>query len=306
MISVVLPCYRESIDLLEQSIDSILNQSYKDFELIVILDDPKNSQIVNFMDKKKLMDSRIRFFQNEVNLGVNSTLRKGFSNAKGEIFARMDADDISLRDRFKKQLSWMKDHELDLCGTQTEVIDDNGKIMYSAAMIPTKSQKVKKALRYGQVLAHPSWMMKRELYEKLNGYRDIPTAEDYDFTLRAVLSGAKAGNVPEVLFQYRMSTGSVSRSSLYDQYLTMKILSDSYRNNKVVDPDKIKKQVLADTNIEESEKYTIANRKFNNGLTLLKNRNLIKAFSSLVQVPFISMAYMDKVYRLIRISMLKN
>lgn len=103
-----------------------------------------------------------------------------------------------------------------------------------------------------------------------------------------------------------MSTGSVSRSSLYDQYLTMKILSDSYRNNKVVDPDKIKKQVLADTNIEESEKYTIANRKFNNGLTLLKNRNLIKAFSSLVQVPFISMAYMDKVYRLIRISMLKN
>lgn len=144
MISVVLPCYRESIDLLEQSIDSILNQSYKDFELIVILDDPKNSQIVNFMDKKKLMDSRIRFFQNEVNLGVNSTLRKGFSNAKGEIFARMDADDISLRDRFKKQLSWMKDHELDLCGTQTEVIDDNGKIMYSAAMIPTKSQKVKK------------------------------------------------------------------------------------------------------------------------------------------------------------------
>lgn len=137
-------------------------------------------------------------------------------------------------------------------------------------MIPTKSQKVKKALRYGQVLAHPSWMMKRELYEKLNGYRDIPTAEDYDFTLRAVLSGAKAGNVPEVLFQYRMSTGSVSRSSLYDQYLTMKILSDSYRNNKVVDPDKIKKQVLADTNIEESEKYTIANRKFNNGLTLLK------------------------------------
>src|SRR3989338_10709157 len=125
-ISVIMSVYN-GMPYLPEAVKSILNQTYKNFEFIII-DDASTDQSTKYL--RFLKDKRIKLIKNSKNLGLAASLNKALKFAKGEYIARMDADDISLPKRFEKQVKFFKKHpSVDICGTWVNLIDDVGKII---------------------------------------------------------------------------------------------------------------------------------------------------------------------------------
>lgn len=113
-----------------------------------------------------------------------------------------------------------------------QVIDEEGNDLYGIGKMPSDPNVITKIIKYSQCIAHPTWLGKREIFINLDGYRDIPLCEDYDFTLRAILHGYQVSKINTPVLKYRMTTGSISRSSLFEQYLYMVYLTKQYKNGK--------------------------------------------------------------------------
>ena len=303
MISIIMSTYKEEETLLRESIESILNQTFKDFEFIIILDYPDNNLHKKIIEEYSKIDNRIRFFVNEKNLGLTGSLNRGLSLAKGEYIARMDADDISLPNRLEKQIEYLNKYSHDLIGGITQMIDEEGNSIYSIQKVPTDFNKIKKALRYGQCIAHPTWLGKKEVFDCLNGYRNIPLCEDFDFTLRAVLNGFKISNLNETVLKYRMTKNSISRNNLYDQYLYMKYITNEYSNGNIASVENAKEYVKNHLNKKNAEKYLEANVIFNRMLQEMTDKKIIGFTIDGFKLLFTSKYYLDKIYRFAMLSL---
>ena len=303
MISIIMSTYKEEENLLRESIESILNQTYKDFEFIIILDFPENNLHKKIIEEYSKIDNRIRFFVNEKNLGLTGSLNRGLSLAKGEYIARMDADDISLPYRLERQLEYIKKNQYDLIGGITQMIDEDGNSIYSIQKVPTDFNKIKKALRYGQCIAHPTWLGRKEVFDYLNGYRNIPLCEDFDFTLRVVLNGFKISNLNETVLKYRMTKNSISRNNLYDQYLYMKYITNEYSNGNIASVENAKEYVKNHLNKKNAEKYLEANVIFNRMLQEMTDKKIIGFTIDGFKLLFTSKYYLDKIYRFAMLSL---
>ena len=129
-ISVIMSTYKENIDDLKMSIESILNQTYKMFEFIIILDNPNNHIHEEIIKEYSKIDKRIKFYKNDKNIGLAMSLNKGISLAQYEYIARMDADDISLSNRFDKQVKFLQENpDISLVATNKILIDENNDIV---------------------------------------------------------------------------------------------------------------------------------------------------------------------------------
>jgi glycosyltransferase involved in cell wall biosynthesis len=206
-VSVVMPAYNAAA-YLDEAIRSILNQTFRDFEFIIVNDgswDDTNS----ILDKYQKLDSRIRVYHQE-NQGMISALNRGCRLARSQYIARMDADDISFTNRLERQVEYIEKHpHIGILGSWI-CIEKNGSVARSWRP-PTSPKILKWTLFFGVCVAHPSVLMRRQLIEHLNFYRAEAThAEDVDLWLRAS-SITEFGNVPEVLLKYRVWEGSTSQ-----------------------------------------------------------------------------------------------
>ena len=121
-ISVLMSVYNEPIDWMRQAIESILNQTYKDFEFIIVNDNPEREENQFVLNEYRNKDSRIIILCNEHNIGLTKSLNKGLTVANGEYIARMDADDIALPKRFEKQALYLaKNKNVFLCHTNFNI-----------------------------------------------------------------------------------------------------------------------------------------------------------------------------------------
>jgi glycosyltransferase involved in cell wall biosynthesis len=212
LISVILPVYNGG-KYLNDAIESILSQTYENFEFIIINDGSKDNSldIIKEYEKK---DSRIIIISRE-NKGLIATLNEGIQMAKGKYIARMDQDDISLPARFKNQIEFMKKKDLDICGGNYIIIDENNKILINCE-VPQNSDEILLTLASNVPFAHPSVIIKKEFLIKndliygLNGYRN---AEDLDLWINMYLKGAKFGNINEKTIKYRILSHSMSRAN---------------------------------------------------------------------------------------------
>ena len=127
LVSVIMSTYNESEEYIRASVGSILDQSLRDLELIVVVDNPNNEQAVRTVESFAKNDGRVVVLRNEKNLGLVKSLNKAIGEAKGEVLARMDADDIAVSHRLEMQLSYMKREQADILGAVTQYIDENGK-----------------------------------------------------------------------------------------------------------------------------------------------------------------------------------
>lgn len=302
MISVVMPVYREDPAVLKQSVDAMLNQTYGDFELLIVLDDPDNQELIDFVRSYK--DDRIRFLINPENLKLARSLNRAIGLAKGDIIARIDADDISEPTRLEEQLNFMNDGDYDFIGSLTSVIDDSGKTLFEVTKLPETSDKIKKALRYGQCLAHSTWMVRKPVYEDLEGYRMVPLCEDFDFTLRASLAGCRLGVLNRPLVRYRMSEGSLSRKNLFRQYLYMLYLTGQYRKGLPVSVEEADSWVNSHFDENQADAYYRANTLFNEAMASLRQKKAGPFLGQSVQLLFASGHYLEKIIRSARITML--
>lgn len=302
MISVIMSTYKEDEKLLRESIESILNQTYKDFEYIIILDYPDNDVHKSVIEEYAIKDDRIRFYINETNMGLTDSLNRGLSLCHGEYIARMDADDISLPDRLERQMEYLEKNHYDLIGGITEMINENGTLLYSIKSVPTDPKKINKALRYSQCIAHPTWLGRKEVFEKNAGYRHMPLCEDYDFTLRAVLNGFVISNLNEPVLKYRMTSNSISRSNLFEQYLYMSYITNEYKNNCIASVDKAYAYVQQHLNEKDSTKYLKANVIFNRMLQEMSDKQFLSFIKDGFCLLFSSKYYLNKIYRFVMLS----
>ncbi|MEF2922355.1 MAG: glycosyltransferase [Holdemanella sp.] len=303
MISVIMSTYKEDERLLRESIESILNQTYRDFEYIIILDYPDNDVHKSVIEEYALKDDRIHFYINEKNMGLTDSLNRGLSLCHGEYIARMDADDISLPDRLERQMKYLEKNHYDLIGGITEMINENGSLLYSIKSVPTDPKKINKALRYSQCIAHPTWLGKKEVFEKNAGYRHMPLCEDYDFTLRAVLNGFVISNLNEAVLKYRMTSNSISRSNLFEQYLYMSYITNEYKNNRIASVDKAYAYVQQHLNETDSDKYLKANVIFNRMLQEMSDKQFLSFIKDGFCLLFSSKYYLNKIYRFMMLSL---
>ena len=188
IISVLLCTYNEPLKYLKLSIESILSQTYTNIQLIIVNDNPKREDMADLLASYAREDSRIKYIVNSSNIGLVGSLNIGLKNAVGEFIARMDADDIATRDRLEKQLEFLKIKNYDLVGCNAIKIDEDGKEI-GCLNVPTAFEKIKEYQLYGGCVLHPTWLGKREVFEKLKGYRSVYACEDFDFILRAIQNG---------------------------------------------------------------------------------------------------------------------
>ena len=304
-VSVVMSTYKEEISLLEQAVCSILEQTYKDIEFIIICDNPDNLEHKRYLDSVAHSDHRVKVYINDKNLGLSKSLNKGISLASGKYICRMDADDISLLTRIENQLNYINDNNYDFIGGGTEVIDESNQLIFAIKDIPSTLKSIKKCLNYNQVLAHPTWFLKKDVYDELGGYREIPLCEDSDFTMRAILKGYRVSNFNKTVLRYRMTNNSISRNNLYEQYLYYKYISHKYKHKQVANISEAKKYVAKLNNERKSNNYLKANVIFNECLIAVEKSNYISVLSGMLKILLISPAYITKIARLSIVSLYK-
>jgi glycosyltransferase involved in cell wall biosynthesis len=206
-VSVVMPAFNAAA-YLDQSIQSILNQSFQDFEFIIINDGSSDDTklIVNEYEK---LDVRIRAFH-EHHEGMIAALDRGCELARGEYIARMDADDVSFAYRLQRQVEYMEKHpRVGVVGSWI-CIEKNG-LAAGTWCPPTSPNVLKWTMFFGVCVAHPSVLMRREVISRLAFYRPAAVhGEDVDLWLRASAI-TEFGNVPEVLLKYRVWERSASQ-----------------------------------------------------------------------------------------------
>ena len=252
-ISVVMSIYNESYDELHKSIDSILRQTFKDFEFIIINDNPKNDAIEKILST--ISDERIRIYSNDTNLGLVDSLNIGIKLAKGKYIARMDADDISLETRIEDELAYLKCMDLDMVGSYIQLIDEYGNIIKSQMRFPTSNNKIKFFMQWGSCICHPTWLVKGEVYKTLGGYRKALHCEDYDFILRAIDKGYLLGNLPNVELQYRIRRQGISNTNTINQYLLRLYISSNRKRINKISESEILEYRNSNTFTKEKEKF---------------------------------------------------
>lgn len=203
-ISVVLPVHNAE-KYIKDAVQSILNQTFTDFELIIINDastDNTRQILESFQDK------RIRLINNAENLKVVECLNLGMSLAKGKFVARMDADDISLPHRFERQVAYLTQHpDVDICSSYVQVFGSRNYILRPYE----KHEDIKAGLLFLNVLIHPSVMFRRERFLQYSIFYDksYVNAEDYGLWV-SVMDSLKFAVVPEILFKYRIHDTNIS------------------------------------------------------------------------------------------------
>lgn len=232
-ISVIMSVYNEEEVWLREAIESILRQSFEDFEFIIILDNPKNIKLENIILNYKENDKRIRFIKNPENLGLIKSLNLALQIAKGKYIARMDADDISQDNRLEVQYNFMEKYEdIALIGSSIVQINENGEIIDYNWKVSTNSFAIKKYLKYTNVIVHPTYFFRRNiLLNGINNYRNVPCCEDYDFVCRVVAKGYNINNIDEKLLRYRIRKTSISRDKTLEQLYNSNYIRKIYRKN---------------------------------------------------------------------------
>lgn len=283
-VSVIMSTYNESSEYLVQSIESILEQTHKNLEFIVIVDNPNNINAISLLKQYKDMDSRITVVINEKNIGLVGSLNKALRLCKGQFIVRMDADDISDKDRIDRQLRYMLENDIDILGGGVETIDKNGSIRRHFSDNINGVNRVKEVLTISNIIPHPTWIVKKDVYLKLNGYRDIYTCEDYDFLLRAIQENYRVDNLNECVLKYRYIDQSISRSNALTQFLTMKSLQKNYKGNfKESFPEKNKGLTT-----EKEIRFLNANKKILIASENFSNKKIIKSIIHLFEAIMLS------------------
>lgn len=276
-VSVVMSVYKEPVDWLRQSVDSILNQTFTDFEFIIICDNPGYKIGIAALKEYALRDSRIKLVFNESNIGLTKSLNKGLIQATGEYIARMDADDISMPTRFENQVTFLDAHkDCIVCGTRVKYI---GNVKWwrrpNADWIKINDVENKGRLIIGSPFAHPTIMMRR--LSPIQHYdENIRRSQDYDLWIR--LSGkGQFYNLPQSLLFYRVSPTQISAAS--HNHFSQEIRRKYIRS------------IFAKYQIENlSEDYDLSPAFLLDKLDLIKNNKYLKKIEkkNLIQLVYFS------------------
>lgn len=209
LVSIVMPVYNAG-DFLVDAIESILAQTYQNFEFIIV-DDASTDNSLNILERYAKQNKKIQLFRNPTNQGVSASVKKAITHANGDFIARMDADDIALSHRLEKQVSYLLAHkETVAIGSQCLLINRDGKVI-GEKKFPTSARQVYKYIYRFVPLQQPTLMIaKTRLPEDFIYYLDgMNTAEEVELFFKLFRFG-KVENLPDYLLLYRMHDKNTS------------------------------------------------------------------------------------------------
>lgn len=201
LVSVVMPTYNRKT-YLREAIKSILDQTFKDFELIIV-DDGSSDGSLEIIQEFQKQDPRIILIQNDKPGGISKATNMGIRKSRGKYIAKMDSDDISLPERLAKQVKFMGEHkDIAACGSWVETI---GEIEGSLWQYPTDPNEIRCTMLFCGAIANPTNIIRRSVFFDLGFWYDERcfAAEDYEFWTR-IVKIVKLANIPEVLLLYRL------------------------------------------------------------------------------------------------------
>jgi len=212
ILNVLLPIY-DAQRFLPEALDSLLAQTFKDFEVIAVNDGSTDNSL-KILEAYAAKDRRLRVVSRP-NTGIVGALNNAISEGKAPLLARMDADDITHPSRFAKQLAFLEQHpDVVAVGSWVRMVWVDGSPIFEY-QTPTAHEEIKRQLLDGNggSIIHPSAIFRREAIEAVGGYREEALwFEDLDLYLR-LLDQGRLANLPEVLLDYRQHLGSVNQSS---------------------------------------------------------------------------------------------
>lgn len=213
LVSVVMPVYNAE-RFIHKAIESILNQTLKNFEFIIVNDasTDKTAKVIHSYVKE---DKRIQLINNSRNLNIAHSLNIGVYAAKADFIARVDADDISHPERLEIQYRFLKHHpKVAIVGTNISITDDHGKEIWKRKY-PTRSKDIKKIMLRYSPFAHPAVMFRKKVLKEFGGYNpNMIPCEDIDLWFK-IGSKYNFGNIPRTLLKYSLSTNSSSHYNLH-------------------------------------------------------------------------------------------
>lgn len=204
-ISVLMSVYNEPVDWMRQAIESILNQTYKDFEFIIVNDNPERKENQLVLNEYRDKDSRIIILCNEHNIGLTKSLNRGLAVANGEYVARMDADDIAFSDRFEVQIRYLLDNP-DIAVLGTNAITFNGALFNfkRELLMPQSYNAICICALFRNPLVHPTVMFNMRLLKKRLYNEQCKRAQDFDLWVGLINSNIKICNIPVSSLKYRL------------------------------------------------------------------------------------------------------
>ncbi len=292
-VTIIMSTYNETEIELRESINSVLNQTYSNFEFIIVNDNPENANIAQVLDQ--LSDKRIKIIRNNMNKGLVWSLNCALKNSIGEIIVRMDADDICVNNRIERQLEYLDKNQLDLIGSYIELIDEKGSTIKELMKQPQTHKEIAFYMKWGNCIMHPTWMVKRKVFVKLDGYIEATYCEDYDFILRALKAGFKVGNVPEKLLKYRIRRESISRENIVQQYILRLYLSNNIKND--LREEEILNYIASEQFREECDNY---NRYRQYKKALIAHKKFFTQLFNMITSKFFYLNLIEKVTSLMR------
>ena len=235
-VSILMPVYNVA-PFLREAMDSILTQTFQDFELIV-LDDCSPDNSAEILDT--YTDERIVRYRGEKNMGLSNVLNVGMAIARGEFIARMDSDDISTPERLATQVAYLDAHpEVDLCSCGMELFAAKQETWVRE----TNVEDVKITALFHSPILHASSMWRRASFERvgLRFLQEMVPAEDYDMWTRAMAAGLRLVNIPEVMYLYRIhpsqATTQTDKTARKDREVKSNYLRMLYPEQDMSDVD---------------------------------------------------------------------
>jgi glycosyltransferase involved in cell wall biosynthesis len=255
-LSVIMPVFNAE-KYLKYAIKSILSQSFKDFEFIIFNDGSKdNSDYI--IDEYSKIDLRIKVIHQN-NVGLVATLNRMVALAQSDIIARMDADDVSMPDRFEKQMRYLHQNpEVALVSTGVRFIDPEGKALGSSGF-PLRDVTFDELMQGNNPIAHPSVVFRKQCVTDAGGYRAAyKHCEDFDLWLR-LAAHHRISVLPEILLEYRQHSDKISLLQAPAQVFGVQIarLAAIERKNGRVDPtEALNELTLKDLDLFDTDKKT--------------------------------------------------
>jgi glycosyltransferase involved in cell wall biosynthesis len=223
-VTVLMPVYNGE-EYLHEAIKSILDQTFRDFEFLIISEYGTSEESLNII--QNYTDERIRHIHNTDRLGFVESLNLGLKEARGEYIARMDSDDISYSKRLELQVKLMDNKKkIGICGTWVKTIENNSSTIFR---YPTNPRKIQSRLLFDSPLAHPSVMLRKEFLEKYELDYDTNDLYAEDWSLWQKCSFIfPIINIPKVLLKYRITEHSISRFNACNQ---LNVIKRIHKNN---------------------------------------------------------------------------
>lgn len=229
-VTVLMSCFNSNINILKKSIDSIISQTFEDFEFLII-DDGSKKEISNQIINLSRVDKRIKLFQNKKNLGLAKSLNIGINHAQGEYIIRNDDDDYSEKNRIQAQVDFLENNPtISAIGSNAKVILHYKKNSHYSTNLPLSDKQIEQAICYTNPILHSSLCIRTEILKKFYYDEKYIYAQDYNLWINMINSGVKFNNLKEKLIVINKSKPIKIKNFFYE----LKVKKNNFKGIKLL------------------------------------------------------------------------